>query len=952
MRLIRQVRAYRDICERQTPTTARVDHTRKFALLVLVAGVLASVVGSAQAGEHEDYFENNVRPLLVKRCQECHGAKKAESEIRMDIKSAVMVGGAAGPLVEPGKVDSSRLWQVIQYSDQDIQMPPAGKMPPEELAILKHWIEQGAAWPDDGKTASPAKSKGGQPRNADGTYNFPEAVKRHWAYRPIQQVPVPEPLRPAGCRTPIDRFLTVKLEDKRLTFSPMASREVLIRRIAMDLHGVPPTFADVQAFVNDRRPDAIERLVDQYLASPLYGERWGRHWLDIARYADTKGYVFTDNRYFPYSYTYRDYVIKSFNEDVPYNQFVLEQLAADRLGFPENDPRLAALGFLTVGNRFLNREPDIIDDRIDVVTRGLMGMTVGCARCHDHKYDPIPTADYYSLYGVFNSSFEPEAGPIVGTVDESNPKYQAYKAELDKRTQVLEKYCDEQHADLLGQLTNRTTDCLLAAARLMDLISKDATMPWVDKEPRTKLAEQWKKYITQRIGAKDPIWLAWKSLMDVPDAELAANSEAKLKPVLDNAAVPAPLKEALKANPPKSHIDVAVVFGKCLAGIADEWKKAREQAPPLESLADKEHETLRRTLYGEGSVSIVTGGVNSSLFERDQNDKIRELRAKINDWTASSPDAPPRAMVMFDKDKPVKPVVFLRGDPGRRGPTVERHSPRILEPEAEKPYTQGSGRLELAQSIVSENNPLTARVIVNRVWTRHFGAGIVSTASDFGTRASEPTHPELLDYLAWSFMHEDNWSLKSLHRRIMLSQAYLQASVDRPDAYKIDPENQLLWRQNRQRLDFEAMRDAMLAVSGQLDEEIGGHPLKLESEDIARRRTVYALIDRNNLPGLFRTFDFPSPDASSPGRPLTTVPQQALFVMNSPFVQSVSQKLAQRVRSQSSDPAGQAKVLLQDVFGRPAQPAEVTLLANYLEKHPLDQLSQALLMTNEFMFVD
>jgi hypothetical protein len=328
------------------------------------------------------------------------------------------------------------------------------------------------------------------------------------------------------------------------------------------------------------------------------------------------------------------------------------------------------------------------------------------------------------------------------------------------------------------------------------------------------------------------------------------------------------------------------------------------------------------------------------------------LKAKINAWTVESPDAPARAMVMIDREKPANQVIFLRGDPNRRGPAVQRHTPRILEPESEKPFTQGSGRLELARSIAADSNPLTARVLVNRVWARHFGAGIVSTASDFGSRSAEPTHPELLDYLAWTFMHEDNWSIKSLHRRILLSQAYLQNSVDRPEASKIDPENRLLWKQNRQRLDFESMRDAMLAVSGQLDEEVGGRPMKIDSKEIANRRTVYAQIDRNNLPGLFRTFDFPSPDTSSPGRPLTTVPQQSLFVMNSEFVQDVAQKLAEQTRAKSSDPTGQARLLLQDVFSRPAQPDEVRLLSQYLEQHPLDQLSQALLMTNEFMFVD
>ncbi len=912
--------------------------------------LLAASSATAQAGPDEEYFETNIRPLLAKRCFDCHGEKKQESDVRMDRKAAVMGTGSNAPLVLPGKVDGSRLWQVIQHAADDVQMPPKEKMPAEELAVIRTWIERGAYWPEE---THQTLAHIGQPRHPDGSYNFTEAVKQHWAYQKVANVPVPEPVDQSSCRTPIDRFLAIQLEEKKLQFSPLAAREKLIRRIAVDLTGVPPTFAEVQAFVADQSPDAIERIIDRYLASPQYGERWGRHWLDVARYADTKGYVFTDNRFYPYSYTYRDYVVKALNDDVPYNQFVLEQLAADRLGYDENDPRLAALGFLTVGNRFLNRVPDIIDDRIDVVTRGLMGMTVACARCHDHKYDPIPTADYYALYGVFNSSFEPEMGPIVGTVDEANPEYQKFVEELKKREKELSDFIDSNHQNLTAQLTDRSADCLLGASHLLNLIPKEG-IPYADKEPRIKLQERWKACIEQQLKQKEvsPVWIPWKTLMSIPDAELAANSEAKLKPILENDKIPPQLRECLKAAAPKSHLQVAQAYGSCFSQIVAEWKKGLEQSPPLEALADANQEQLRKSLFGPGSVTDIPGGEASPLFERDQRDRIRVLKAKINDWYAQSAGAPARAMVMFDKEKPANSPIFQRGDPNRRGDVVTRHAPRILQPEAEQPFKEGSGRLELAKVIIAESNPLTARVIVNRVWAHHFGAGLVDSSSDFGSRASQPTHPELLDYLAWTFVHDDKWSLKSLHRRIMLSHAYLQESVEIPSASKVDPQNILLWRQNRQRLDFEGMRDSMLAVSGQLNDVIGGRPMQLDSDQLKQRRTLYALIDRNNLPGLFRTFDYPSPDASSPGRPLTTVPQQALYFMNSPFVQSVSETLAEQIRQQSSEPSGQSELLVQRVFSRRASQEEVTLLANYLEKHPLEQLAQALLMTNEFMFID
>ncbi len=905
----------------------------------------------AFAGPEEEYFEVNVRPLLAKRCFDCHGEKKQESEVRMDVKAAVIGGGTAGPLVTPGKVAESRLWQVLQHSDSDVQMPPDAKMPPEELAVIKTWIERGAYWPDDGKSLN---ALGSQPRKADGSFDFVEAVKQHWAYQPVKNVPVPETKQAATCLTPIDRFIAAKQDEKNLKFSPMASRETLIRRIAMDLVGVPPTMEEVQQFVQDKRPDALNLLIDQYLADPRYGERWGRHWLDVARYADTKGYVFTENRFYPFSYTYRDYVVQSLNQDVPYNQFILEQLAADQLKLAENDPRLAALGFLTVGNRFLNRMPDIIDDRIDVVTRGILGMTVACARCHDHKYDAIPTADYYSLYGVFNSSYEPELGPVLGTPDETTDEYKAFKAGLDERQKKLDDFISSSHETLLTGLTDSTANSLLGAARLLDLIPKD-NVPFEGKEPRLKQQERWKNYISERTKANpvDPVWRAWKILMAIPDKDLAAAPAEKLKPVLEDKEIPAALKKILEEAPPKSHLEVAQAYGKCLTPIVEEWKKAKAATPPLEALADAEQERLRKTLFGPGSVSDIPGGEKSFLFERDQVDRIRTLRAEINGWYAKSSGAPARAMVMLDKEKPSDGVIFIRGDVNRRGAVVKRHSPRLLEPEAEVPYdAKASGRLDLAKAIISEKNPLTARVIVNRVWGLHFGVPLVESTSDFGSRAADPSHPELLDYLAWTFMHEDKWSLKSLHRRIMRSHAYLQASNDNPAAVKIDSQNTLLWRQNRQRMSFEAIRDSMLAVSGQLESRQGGRPSAIDSPDLAKRRTIYALIDRNNLPGLFRTFDYPSPDASSPGRPLTTVPQQALFMMNSDFVQSASKQLSEKVRSQWSDPDQQAKAMLESVLARPARPEEIRLLSSYLEKHPLEQLAQALLMTNEFLFVD
>jgi len=917
--------------------------------LIIVSLLLCSPALAAGPEEQDHFFESKIRPILAKRCFECHGEKKQESSIRLDHKTMVMGTTAETSLITPGNVEKSRLWQVIKYDDNDVQMPPAAQLPDDEKSLLKTWIEQGAFWPEEAG-APPAKS--GIPYLPDGTIDFVEAVQQHWAYRPIANVPVPVPNHAERYQTEIDRFLAGPLEQAGLTFSPPASRETLIRRLKMDLHGVPPAFSEVQAFVQNESPHAVDQLVDELLASPLYGQRWGRHWLDVARYADTKGYVFTQNRYYPYSYTYRDYVVNALNNDTPYNDFIREQLAADQLGFAESDPRLAALGFLTVGARFLNREPDIIDDRIDVVTRGLMGMTVSCARCHDHKFDPIPTKDYYSLYGVFQSSYEPDQGPLIGKLDMENPGIRRFYAEREKREKEVQDYITKSHHDLLQQSVVQLDDLIPAAAKSMELVDKDTDLQPKHGTPRSKLIEHWKKLITRRVKENDPVFTAWKQLMAISDDVLAQPENAVVTQLLNDAAVPAPFKTALQSSPPHSRLEVARMYASVLQGILDEWNQVRQADPAPESLPDPQHESIRTVLYGPGSITDLAVEERSPLFERDQHDQIRNLKKKVDDWDASSPDAPPRAMVMLDKEKPVKPVVFVRGNPGRRGDSIDRHAPRLLDPEAEKPFTNGSGRKELAERIVAEDNPLTARVIVNRVWSQHFGVGLVSSASDFGSRADPPVNPELLDYLAWMFIHEDHWSLKSLHRRILLTQAYQQASHDRPEARQLDSENQLLWRQNRQRMDFESMRDSMLQVTGQLNEQLGGRAFNIEKNPDTPRRTIYALIDRNNLPGLLRTFDFPSPDTSSPGRPLTTVPQQALYALNSPFAMQVSQRLAEEIRQSASEPEDQSRLAVERIYSRSASSDEMELLTSYLQQHPLEQLTQALLMSSEFLYVD
>ena len=934
----------RQLSPKLNPTMAsRLFLTALLALFVSPAFVLAD----EELSQKQRNFEETIRPLLAEHCFECHSSKKQQGDVRLDRRKFVFADGSTGKLVVPGNLVASRLWQVVKYDDFDTQMPPKGKLSAEKLQTIRHWIEAGAFWPEE--TALEEESGDhGIPLNDDGTIDFTKVRENHWAYQPV-----PEPdVKSNDELSPIDQILRKKLNEKNLDFSPPSDRQTLIRRLSFDLRGLPPTIDEVREFQNDESPRAFEKLVDRYLSDSAYGQRWGRYWLDIARYADTKGYVFTQNRFYPYSYTYRDYVIDAFNNDKPYDTFLMEQLAADHLGYNENDPRLAALGFLTIGPRFLNREPDIIDDRIDVVTRGLMGMTVGCARCHDHKFDPIPTADYYSLYGVFNSSYEPDLPPLRGELDTSAEGYDEFAAELSKREKAASDYLINTHNELIAKARNELEDYFPAAMKALNFLPKDHELTTKHGTPRARLVALWQQTIQKRLKNADPAFIPGakftEAIRDGIDEEATENVLVELE---QNDSIPEVLIERFRVERPQTNLDIVNLYVDVLAQIRDEWEEFKKQNPEATQFEDSGKEKIRRVLYGPDSLSDVDPGDYSPLFERDNRDKYRALQKKIDEWHVESPNAPPRSMVLLDKEKLVEPVVFVRGNQGRRGDRVPRRAPQILDESPDNIFKESSGRRELAEMIVDKSNPLTARVFVNRVWKYHFGTPLVATPSDFGLQISEPVQRELLDYLAWSFMHNHNWSIKGLHREILASQAWQQQSVDRPEARKVDPENQLYWKQNRKRLDFEAMRDSMLAVAGRLDASLGGRPVDIEKSPFPNRRTVYALIDRNNPSGLLRTFDFPTPNSSSPARSETTVPQQALFSMNSKFAKEMAAALADRVRNATSD--GQyAGRLIEMVYSRRATLSEIELLNRYLEDHSLDQLAQGLLFSNEFFFVD
>ena len=880
-----------------------------------------------------EFFENKIRPVLVDKCYECHSEvrRKIKGKLRLDDYAAMLRGGETGkPSVVPGKPDDSLIIFSMTYKDKDtdthdaLLMPPPKNGKPQKLpdAVIdnfRQWIKMGAPYPSgDHATAAPAPSA------------------KHWAFVAPTEPTVPQVRQTSWIKNTIDQFILAKLEEHNLHPSNPADKRTLIRRATFDLIGLPPTPQEVEAFEADSSPNAFAKVVDRLLASPRYGERWGRYWLDVARYSDTKGYVFEEERRYPYSYTYRDWVIHAFNVDLPYDQFLIDQIAADRLDLKGNEQSLAAEGFLTLGRRFLNNLPDIIDDRIDVVCRGTMALTVGCARCHDHKFDPISQKDYYSIYAVFNNSPESTQFPLIGP-PEPTPESARFKQELARKEAGLESYRQamlEEHMTSLRSATQIAS--YLLAAHETHATHASGVTPW--------MTARWKAFLERKAAENDDIFAAWRVYAAIAPEQFAARSgDATVKIESSNLN---PLVANLFAGaPPASLAEVADRYGKLLASLDSST-----------ACEDPREEEIRLALRSPDSPTTVRLGELPEVLSVPQGQRVRALRREIEAFKATDPGAPPRAMTLSDAPSNAEQYVFVRGNPGNPGPLVKPAFLSVVSGPDSKPFLQGSGRLELARDIASRDNPLTARVMVNRIWLHHFGKGLVRTPSDFGMRSDPPTHPQLLDWLALRFI-DGGWSIKKLHRLIMLSAAYQQSGEEDPAAAKVDPDNLLVSHFNRQRLDWEATRDSLLFVSGRLDTHMGGRSV---DEMNSTRRSVYGFIDRQNLPGVFRAFDFASPDTTSPQRFTTTVPQQALFLMNSPFAVHAAQDLSKRPDvADQSDPAESIAELYQIVYQRMPTARETSLGEQYLASYGraedpriIWQYAQVLLESNEFVFVD
>jgi hypothetical protein len=843
----------------------------------------AAIPVVASERNQDEFFENQVRPLLIAKCQECHGREKQMASLRLDSKMGVLSGGENGASVIAGQVDQSLVIQAVRR--EGLEMPPDEALAPEEIAIFEKWVRDGAYWPNE-KVTDETVALGDQVAiTAKG--------QTHWSFKPLQKPTVPNA---SEDRNPIDAFVAEKLASNGLQPLPSADRRTLIRRAYFDVIGLPPTSKAIEEFEKDQRPNAYEELTNSLLTSKEFGQRWGRYWLDLARYADTRDWMAqTDERY-PFAYTYRDYVIRSINQDKPYDLFIKEQIAADLLNKDPHAPELAALGFLTVGPRFRNDSLEQIADRVDCITRGIMGITVACARCHDHKYDPVTIEDYYALYGVFDSTQLTDELPTVNLGKKITPEL---TAEYEKARQAKIQERDDYVADLRAKSIDQTMKDLkkyfqaahdVGVANSLD--SRGAMTKYkVENAPLYGIEDSVKRLFRDQKYFPHPVWGPLARGLAMSEKDFAKQFASWLKSQTDSTPYHAVVLEKLNAQLPKNRMELLVSYAELLQkAIEEKSEPVKELVAALSEaggLLDFDSEAIIRGFRLLGNGRKVMGDFESAIREVD----------------ASHPGSPPRAMVLAEKPRPVTPFVMLRGEPSRRGDRVPRRFISFFENGEPKPFDQASsGRLDLAEKIVDPANPLTARVAVNRVWQKYFGKGLVESSDDFGLRSQPPSHPELLDWLATGLI-ENGWSMKWLHRTILNSVTYQRSSVV-PTSCKsdeLDPDNLYLWRQDRRRLDFEATRDAMLTVSGELDRSLDGPSVKLSSSPFPVRRTVYAYVNRVDMDPMLKVFDFASPLVSSVKRSETIVPQHALFVMNHPFVIERAETIANKVRPPDSE---------------------------------------------------
>jgi len=1095
---------------------------RLIGLVFLILGLTHPAAGQS-VGPEVEHFEKRVRPLLVEHCLRCHGPEKQKGGLRLDSAAALKQGGETGPSVVPGKPESSLLVEAVGYAG-DLKMPPKGKLPDADQAAIRQWVSTGAPWPGDSPATSSTAS------TPPGPSISPEQ-KAFWAFQPVVEPALPSVQNEAWVRSPIDRFILAGLEAKSLRPAPPADRRTLIRRATFDLTGLPPSPEDVAKFLADKSPEAFDRVVDRLLGSSAYGERWARFWLDLARYADSNG--MDENVAYAQAWRYRDYVVAAFNKDKPYDRFLQEQLAGDLLPAADEATgyeQTTATGFLVLGPKMLaeddpmKMEMDIIDEQVDTVGKVFLGLTLGCARCHDHKFDPLPTADYYAIAGIFKSTKSMQNHSVVAMWNEkalaSAEQKQAlddHKKKVAAKNDEIRKASGEARAALKKEVRSKVAD-YLEAARIVDRSEKSRgsilvgpggleTLGLIVREaesfdrgnvgvvrdgngqgigiiqnvgptpnfaeydievPAAGLYQVELRYAaagmravrvslagrvlgSEIAGASTGSWgpesQSWifAGLASLPAGKTTLRIDRESGPIphFDKLAlVPRQAPEGLALDDflestealcrrrglnvklvdrwkqvlEKAKIDPNSPFRPWLAAIekAEAISPAGEPAGAILARLDQDPKPTSpaelaaryQALFDEaGNASpqaletdpglaafrkvlddpegpLTTGKKTEALFEPEVLAQLNALREQAKALQAQAP-AVNEAMAVEDK-KATNLKIHIRGSHLTLGEEVPRRFLRVVSGDDQpKIGDDRSGRLELAKWMTRPDHPLTARVMANRLWQGHFGQGIVRSPDNFGKLGDRPTHPELLDWLARRFV-ESGWSMKAMHRLIMKSATYRMSTKLDETAALADPDNRLRWRFDRRRLEAEAIRDAMLAVSGELDRSMGGTRLKTKSHDYVNStgssqksalydvnlRSIYLPVIRSGLYPVFQAFDFADPSTSNGQRVPTTVAPQALFMMNDMLALRTSAAWARRLLARADlDDPGRVRSVFETAYGRPATDPEVTRSLDYLgrfdallQSHGVkDQdrpaqawqaLVQALLSASEFLTID
>ena len=724
-----------------------------------------------------------------------------------------------------------------------------------------------------------------------------------WGLRPWLSENAPAQPEQSSQANPIDLFILTALKSKGLQPAPRADKATLLRRVHFTLTGLSPTAQEVEQFVNDNSPAAYARKVDKLLSSREHAERWARHWLDVARYADSKGYAFLEDRHFHFAWTYRDWVVSALQKDLPYDRFIQEQLAADLLHPPGGDGRenLAALGFLTVGRRFLNNPNDILDDRIDVVTRGLLGLTVACARCHDHKTEPIDQADYYGLQGVLSASKEPKQLPLIGP-GPANDSEKRFLAEQQKRDQAVADFTASRHQIRLDELRQPASlrDHLLASiANATDRTELSRT-----RSLNPHLVERLEAY-WQSKSAEDAWWSVWQAARNASPIQLPQ----AIKNALSKPAIPAPLAALSSA----SSLEALATAQANLISTAFQGDN---------TLAD-----LAKILHSPDSPWTFTQEQTGKLLGREDRDQQRDLQRQVDEWRAVTPPNLARALALEELPNPPTPHIFKRGNPSRLGDEVPCALPACLDGGTPLELGAKGGRLALARALTRPTHPLLARILVNRVWQWHFGQGLSRTPSDCGSTGDTPSHPELLDFLAREFIRQ-GWSLRKLHRLIVTSETYKLSSQPSGAAQATDPTNRYLSHQNLRRLDWESLRDRLVQAGGGLQPSTGGPPVPLLTTPYPRLRSLYGYVDRQQIPMTVRAFDAANPDTHVAKRAETTTGLQGLALLNAPLVLEQARSLGASLSGSTTDRLNQ---LFRHTLSRNPTPAETSAAVEFLD---------------------